>query len=68
MRALNFTLNRMLEIIILVSSANKIDSDIEFILRTSFIYIANNRSPKIDPGGNSMFQCTPVREVSSCVR
>jgi len=53
----------MLEIMILVSSANNIGSDIEFILRRRlFIYIMNNRGPRIDPWGNSMFHCTPVRE------
>ena len=53
----------MLEIIILVSSANNIDFDIEFILRRrSFVYIMNNKSHRIDPWGKSMFQCTPVRE------
>jgi hypothetical protein len=40
----------MLEIITLLSSANTIGSDMEFILRgRSFIYIMNNRGPGIDP-------------------
>ena len=55
----------MFEIMILVSSANNIDSDIEIILRRRsyiYIYIMNNRGPRIYPWGNSMFQCTPVRE------
>jgi hypothetical protein len=34
----------------LVSSANNIGSDIEFIFRGgSFIYIMNNEGPRIDP-------------------
>jgi hypothetical protein len=33
-----------------MSSANSIGSDIEFILRgRPFIYITNNRGPRIDP-------------------
>jgi len=36
----------------LVSSANNISSDTEFILRgRSFIYIMNNKGPRIDPWG-----------------
>ena len=39
----------LLEIMTLVSSANNIDSDTEFILReSSFIYIVINRGPIID--------------------
>ena len=36
----------------LESSANNISSDTEFILRgRSFIYIMNNKGPRIDPWG-----------------
>jgi hypothetical protein len=55
----------------LVLSANNISSDIEFILRgRSFIYIMNNKVPRIDPWGTlCMFQCTPIREkILSCIR
>jgi len=52
----------MLDIMTLVSSTNNIGSDTEFILRGRlFIYIMNNTGPRIDPCGNPMFQCTPVR-------
>jgi hypothetical protein len=41
---------------IIVSSANSIDSDIEFLLRgRSFIYVMNNRGPRIDPYGTPCF-------------
>jgi len=41
----------------LVSSANNNGSDREFILRgRSFIYIMNNRSPRIDPWGTPYFK------------
>jgi len=40
----------------LVSSANNISSDTEFILRRrSFIYIVNNKGPRIDPWGTLCF-------------
>jgi len=40
----------------LVSSANDVGSDTEFILRgRSFIYILNNSGPRIDPWGTSCF-------------
>ena len=40
----------------LVTSANNIGSDIEFILRErSFINIMYNRGPGIDPWGNPCF-------------
>jgi hypothetical protein len=46
----------LLEIMALMSSANNIGSDIEFILRgRSFIYIMNNKDPRIDPWGASCF-------------
>jgi hypothetical protein len=46
----------------LVPSANNIGSYTEFILRGRlFIYIMNNTGPRIDPYGNPMFQCTPIR-------
>jgi hypothetical protein len=46
----------MLEIMSLVSLANNILSDIEFILRgRSFIYIMNSRGPRIDPCGSKCF-------------
>jgi hypothetical protein len=46
----------LLEIMILVSSANNIGSDIEFILRgRSFIYIRKNKDPRTDSWGNPCF-------------
>jgi len=46
----------LLEIMTLVSSANDVGSDTEFILRgRSFIYILNNSGPRIDPWGTSCF-------------
>jgi len=46
----------LLEIMTLVSSANNIGSDTEFILRgRSFIYIMNNRDPRITPWGTPCF-------------
>jgi len=39
-----------------VSTANNIHSDAEFILRgRPFIYIMNNRDPRIDPWGTPCF-------------
>ena len=50
------SLKFLLEITTLVSSANNTGSDIEFILtRRSFIYIVNNRGPRIDPWGTPCF-------------
>jgi hypothetical protein len=49
----------LLEIIALVSSANKMGSDKVFIVGgRSFIYIKKSKGPKIDPRGNSMFYCS----------
>ena len=46
----------LLYILILVSWANNIGSDTEFILReSSFIYIMNSRGPRIDPWGTPCF-------------
>jgi len=40
----------------LVSSANNVGSYTEFTLRgRSFIYIMNNRGPRIDPWGTTRF-------------
>jgi len=40
----------LLEIVKLLSSANNTGSDAKFILRgRSFMYIMNNRGPRIDP-------------------
>ena len=54
---LNKNLKRnLLEIMTLVSSANSIGSDTEFVLRgRSFIYIMNNRGPRIDLWGTPCF-------------
>ena len=50
------SLKLLLEIMALVSSGNNISSDIEFIMRgRSFIYIMNNRFPRIDPWGTPCF-------------
>jgi len=50
------SLNALLEIITLVASANNNGSYIEFILRgRPFIYIINNRGPRIDPWGTPCF-------------
>jgi len=46
----------LLEIIILLSSLNKMDSDKVFIVRgRSFMYIMKSKGPKIDPWGTSCF-------------
>ena len=50
------SLKFLLKVMTLVSSANDIGSDTEFILRgRSFIYIMNNRGPRIDPWGTPCF-------------
>jgi len=49
------SLNALLEIMTLVASANNNGSYIEFILRgRPFIYIMNNRGPRIDPWGTPL--------------
>ena len=56
------SLKFLLEIMTLVSSANSIGSDTEFIYRErSVIYILNNRISRTDPS-ETMLQCTQVRE------
>jgi hypothetical protein len=46
----------LLEMITLVSSANKIDSNKVFIVEGgSFIHIRKNKGPKIDPWGTTCF-------------
>jgi len=53
----------LLAIMTLESSAYNTGSDKEFSLRgRPSIHIMNNRGPRIDPQGNSMFQCTPGTE------
>jgi hypothetical protein len=53
----------LLEIITLVSPANKMGSDRVFIVGgRSFIYIMKNKGPKIDPWGTLMFYCSHFEE------
>ena len=54
----------------LVSSANTVGSDIEFILRErSYMYIMNNRVPRIDPSGTLCFSISQSEKKNiSCVR
>jgi hypothetical protein len=55
---------------LLVSSANNIGYDTEFILRKkSFIHTMDNRGPRIDPWGTPCFN-VPKSEnkILSCVR
>jgi len=53
-----------------VSSANNIGSHTEFILRgRSFIYIMNNRGPRIDPWGAPCFNVPQSeKKIFSCIR
>jgi len=58
----------LLEIVTVVSSANNIGSDTEFILRGRlFIYIMNNRDHRINPWGTPCFSLpqseTKIRAV-----
>jgi hypothetical protein len=59
----------LLEIMTLISSANKTGSDKEFILwGRSFIQTMNKRGPRIYAWGTLMFQCTPAgRNIPSQV-
>jgi hypothetical protein len=50
------SLKFLLEIVTLVSSANNIVFNTEFIFRgRSFIYVLNNTGPRIDPWGTPCF-------------
>jgi hypothetical protein len=54
----------LLQIMTLMSSANNIGSDIEFVLRgRSFIYIMNNRGPRIDPWGAPCFNIPQSEKI-----
>jgi hypothetical protein len=54
------SLNALLDIITLVAAANNNGSYTEFILRgRPFIYITNNRGPRIDPWGTPCFSKVP---------
>jgi ribosomal protein L36 len=52
-----------LEIMTLVSSANNICSDTEFILRRSFVCVMNNRDPRIDPRGIPCFSVPQSEKI-----
>jgi hypothetical protein len=61
----------LLEIMTLVSSANNICSDIEFLHRgCSLTYIMNNRVPRIDPWGTPYLNVpqSERKKIFSCVR
>jgi len=59
----------LLEILTLVSLANNIGSDTEFIFRgRSIIHTMNNLGPGIDPWGTPCFNVTQFREkILSCM-
>ena len=53
----------LLDIMTLVSLANIIGYDTEFILRGKlFIHIMNNRGPRIDPWGTQRFNVTQLEK------